>query len=541
MPVDNCGGADAIRDMMAGSVTKGGAIAVQPLVPGFVITGELTLSATGSTWGAVRTLDGRPFVLKVLSVTDVTQAHALATRQMAVVQRIQSEHVVGLHGAIALADGTLALVLDQVIGGSLAQLLGARGQLTPGETVTTLAPLLTALADLHGAGVVHGDLAPGNVLFSADGRPLISDLGVAPLLGRHTLSDGAGTGGFLAPEIVAGAVASPASDVYAMAALGWFCLAGAAPGPAATRLSLTTFRPATPGRLVEILTSCLATDPAARPSAAAAAAEVFDAATAESVALAPASDPAAEITRRIRAAAVSAPTLAPRSARKSRRRPLAISIGALVMAVALGSGAAWSLRHRSDGAEPVVVRSVAQPLQSRLTTSSPPVPSPTEPSPAPRKSTAAPAFEAPTTSQPATPHNLTEVLKAPGSPRIAAASLLQALVDARAVAYVSRHAALLDLVYAPGATMADVDRANIATALKNGATYLGLAFVAQDVAFLDGTSGTVRIRATILTPAYRTGQPDGRKVPHGQDTVGPSVFTLSLTPDGWRILSLTAP
>ena len=129
----------------------------------------------------------------------------------------------------------------------------------------------------------------------------------------------------------------------------------------------------------------------------------------------------------------------------------------------------------------------------------------------------------------------------PGSPRVATAGLLQALVDARALAYAARNSVLLDLVYAPGATKAGVDRSNLETALHNGATYLGLAFVVKDVAFLDGSSATARIRATIVTPAYKTGQPDGRKVPHVQEKVGPSVFTLSLTRDGWRILALTAP
>jgi hypothetical protein len=140
-----------------------------------------------------------------------------------------------------------------------------------------------------------------------------------------------------------------------------------------------------------------------------------------------------------------------------------------------------------------------------------------------------------------TPARSTDVMTEHGSPRIAAAGVLQALVDARALAYAARNAVLLDLVYAPGATKAGVDRSNIETALNNGATYLGLGFVVKDAAFLDGSSTTARIRATIVTPAYETGQPDGRKIPHPQETVGPAVFTLSLTRDGWRILALTAP
>jgi len=278
----------------------------------------MSTTPTGSECAVVRSQDGQPFFLKVVRVPDVALALALASQQMAEYDRIGNEHLVRRHGAIATADGRIALVLDAVSGGSLAQLLGARGRLTPGETVTTVAPLLRALADLHAAGVVHGDLAPGNILFSAGGRPLISDLGVSCLLGGDAgTSDGSGSGtgagngtgsgaaGFSAPELAGGAAPSPASDVYAMAALGWFCLTGAAPAPAAVRRSLTSLRPEMPRRLAEVLTDCLSTNPAVRASASTAAVEVFEAAPAESVALVPVADPAAEITRRIRAVAAS--------------------------------------------------------------------------------------------------------------------------------------------------------------------------------------------------------------------------------------------
>ena len=504
---------------------------MQPLVPGFTVTGELSSDGTGSAWTAVRTLDDRHLVLRIIPVPDVTEAQAQATQTMAVLDRIDNEHLVRQHGAIALADGALALVLDQVTGGSLAELLDDRGHLTPGETVTTVAPLFGALADLHAAGVVHGDLAPGSVLFSADGRPLISELGVARLLGRSAgPADRAGC--FVAPEVFGGATPSSASDVYSMAALGWFCLLGAPPGPASTRPSLGTLSPRTlspgaPARLVDVLASCLSVDPTARPSARAAAVEVFDAAPAESVVLTSAADPATEITRRIRATAASAPVLAPASTSKRLRRPLVIGavallVVALILAVAIGAGATWSLGRAPETVQPVAV----QPAAVRSTSTGP--------------TAAATATASPVASTTA-PHIVTDVVTSRDSPRIAAAGLLQALVDARALAYAALNPVLLDLVYAPGATKAGADRTNLATALDNGATYLGLAFVVKGAAFLDGTSTTARIRATIVTPEYETGQPDGRKVQHPQETVGPSVFTLSLTRDGWRILALTAP
>ena len=450
----------------------------------------------------------------------------MTTALMAVLQQIESEHLVRLRDAIALPDRTLALVVDEVSGGTLARALVARGRLSAGETVTTIAPLFAALSELHDVGVVHGDLAPGKILFSEDGRPLIADLGVAGLLGwRRDPGDAAS--GVVAPELVGGAVPSPASDVYALAAIGWLCLTGALPAAGGTRRSSATASCGTPARLVEVLASCLSTDPAARPSAGAAAVEVFDAATAESVHLGLVADPAADITRRIRDAAVAVAAVARPPRRLLGRRPLVSAAVGLLVASALELSGTWFLRLRPTvvqavavqptAVHPVGVRSLA--LLSRTS-------SPTRtPHVAPAKA----------------PPLVTDVVTSPDSPRIDATGLLQALVDARALAYVARTAAFLDLVYAPRATRAVVDRSNIAAALKNGATYLGLAFVVRDAAFVDATSDTARIRATIVTPAYETGQPDGRKVSHPQETVGPSVFTVSWVPDGWRILRLTKP
>ena len=78
--------------------------------------------------------------------------------------------------------GGLGLVLDYAPGGSLAELMASRGSLGAGETVTVLTPVAQALAYLHGHGFTHGDVSPGNVLFTAHGKPLLADLGVARMV-----------------------------------------------------------------------------------------------------------------------------------------------------------------------------------------------------------------------------------------------------------------------------------------------------------------------------------------------------------------------
>jgi serine/threonine protein kinase len=337
-------------------------------VPGFTITGELSSDATGSTWVAVRTLDDKPLALRVIPVSDVAEARAKAVQLMAVLDRIENEHLVGQHGAIALADGELALVLDRVTGGSLAQLLGERGNLSPGETVTTLAPLFGALADLHAAGVEHGDLAPRSILFSADGRPVIGDVGVARLMG-HAGVQVDRDDSFMAPEVARGAPPTAASDVYSMAALGWLCLTGAPPDPASTNRCSTTVSPRIPTRLTDVLTSCLAANPTARPSAHSAAIEVFDAVQAEPVVLTSVADPATEITRRIRATATAVSVLAPPSTGNRWRRSLVIGAMALLVAMAIGAGAIWFLGRAPAPARPAAAWSLAQIRPSPVTTS----------------------------------------------------------------------------------------------------------------------------------------------------------------------------
>ena len=508
-------------------------------MPGFTITGPLSSDPTGTEWGAVRNLDGRRCVLTIIPVGDVAAALESAVQQIVAYDRVGSEHLVRRDSAIAVGDGALALVFDESVGGTLAQLLGTRGQLSPGETVTIVAPLLASLADMHAVGIVHGDLTPAHVLVTEDGRPLIGNLGVANLLGSGASVPGqTRDSGFVAPELVGEAGPSPAADVYAMAALAWFCLTGAPPGPARTRSPLSTLRSQTPPGLVEVLTACLVPKPAQRPCAGAAAVAIFDAAPAESVALAPICDPAAEITRRIRAAAVAVSEPAPPGFRKKYQAPLVLGVVSLLVAVALGAGVTWFVRRPPVALTSPAVGSATQPLPARTIEQATPVlaqPSQTPVTMPATMRTAVPRAVVPTT----TLRSPVNVVTAPTSPRVAAARLLQALVDARALAYVARNAALLDLAYAPGAPKAAVDKANIATALTNGGTYLGLSFVVKDVAFLDGTSGTARVRATILTPAYRTGQPDGRTISHAEESLGPCVFSLSLTSDRWRILALT--
>ena len=167
------------------------------------------------------------------------------------------------------------VAMDWVEGTDLATLLAENGRpgLAPSSVLAYLAQAAEALTHLHSQSppVIHGDVKPGNLILTKGGRIKLVDFGLssAPNVPRVR----AGTPGYRAPELAAGAVPSRASDVYALAATAFALLAGSAPAgvlpawegfdraqaeqlEAAIRLGMATDperRPKSPGELVERL------------------------------------------------------------------------------------------------------------------------------------------------------------------------------------------------------------------------------------------------------------------------------------------------
>ncbi len=168
---------------------------------------------------------GRAVALKVLHGPGRGEP---SRRESALQRRIDHPHLLTLLRTTRTTDGRTALVTELAAGGSLAALVRARGGLDPGEVVTVLTPLAGALADLHDRGVVHGDVSAGNVLFLADGRPVLADLGTAGLLGVDPATHA--TPGYADPAVARGAGLAPASDVHALGALAWFALTASVAG-----------------------------------------------------------------------------------------------------------------------------------------------------------------------------------------------------------------------------------------------------------------------------------------------------------------------
>ena len=180
----------------------GGDMGAVPVVPGYELGVLLARGGTSEVWAGVALDGGRRVAVKVVHA-DLESLEA-ASREAAVSARAASAHVVTVEACVPLPDGRVAVVMPHLLGGAVDALVRARGHLSPGEVVTVLAPVASALGRLHDLGVVHGDVSPGNVLLDLDGRPVLGDLGLGHVVGD--VSPGVwGTDGYVAPEVLLGA------------------------------------------------------------------------------------------------------------------------------------------------------------------------------------------------------------------------------------------------------------------------------------------------------------------------------------------------
>lgn len=124
------------------------------------------------------------------------------------------------------------IVMELVEGGSVRDVLAARGRLTPGQALALLRPALVGLADAHRSGIVHRDVTPANVLVTTDGASKLGDFGLARVAAASTATfpDGVvGSPHYMSPEAVRGDRLDPRADVYAMGCVLLECLTGRPP------------------------------------------------------------------------------------------------------------------------------------------------------------------------------------------------------------------------------------------------------------------------------------------------------------------------
>jgi serine/threonine protein kinase/TolB-like protein/tetratricopeptide (TPR) repeat protein len=224
--------------------------------------------------------------------------------------RVRHPNVVVVHGVEARGD-RVGLWMEFIRGATLEQLLERQGLFGAREAALIGQDLCRALAAVHAAGLVHRDVKAQNVMREEGGRVVLMDFGTGiPIDDDSHASPAAGTPLYLAPELLEGEEATPASDLYSLGVLLYHLVTGSYPITASSlvelrkahrrgRTRLQDARPDLPDAFVQAVDRALAPDPADRPASAGAMQDALtralgiDVVTTPSVAGVPAAEPAA--------------------------------------------------------------------------------------------------------------------------------------------------------------------------------------------------------------------------------------------------------
>jgi tRNA A-37 threonylcarbamoyl transferase component Bud32 len=323
----------------------------------------------GEIWEADDTLLGRRVAIKVLAEELAGDRVALRRfrREARATAKLDHPNVIRVYDFI---DGEAPfLVLELLEGHTLADRLRRDGALPPAEAARIAAAVADGLEVAHRAGIIHRDIKPGNIMLTAGGGVKVMDFGIAAAWEAHSTTGQQllATASYTAPERIMGGRASPAGDLYSLGVVLYEMLTGRPPFVADTAEQLLRAhlevapRPVrslvfwVPAEIAAACETALAKDPAGRPASAGALAAQLRAAIQSAQASADrfspsgiGSDRPAEPTRRLSA---DQTTIAPEQHR-TRRRPWAVMVAAVVV-VALGAaGAAAALWQTMDRPRP---------------------------------------------------------------------------------------------------------------------------------------------------------------------------------------------
>ena len=199
---------------------------------GYRLEERLGEGGMGVVFRAVREADGEVVAVKVLR-EDLGEDEVYVRRferEGRSGSGVDHPHLVSVLDN-GVDGGRRYLVTRFVEGASLEEVLG-QGVFSGGGVVRLASGIGSALDALHRIGFVHRDVKPSNIMVDTNGRSLLTDFGVARGEGDTALTAAGrvvGTVDYLAPEVIRGEPATPASDVYALGCVVYECLAGAPP------------------------------------------------------------------------------------------------------------------------------------------------------------------------------------------------------------------------------------------------------------------------------------------------------------------------
>jgi hypothetical protein len=243
----------------------------------YEILGTLGCSATSRVEKARDTVLGRTVALKTLVHAfgaSIEQKQFL--REAQIVSQLSHAAIVNLYDVGIEGENVAYLVMEYIPGKTLQQVLSESAVPFP-RACAWAADLAGALSGAHRAGIIHGDIKPGNILVTEDGRVKLGDFGIARFATQVSGSGQMlGTPAYLSPEQITGEPQSTRSDIFSLGIVLYQMVTGAAPFEgssvsavcaqilSAEPLPPSQRNPALPAEIDRIILRCLAKSPADR-------------------------------------------------------------------------------------------------------------------------------------------------------------------------------------------------------------------------------------------------------------------------------------
>ncbi|MCW2505305.1 MAG: serine/threonine protein kinase [Actinomycetia bacterium] len=153
-----------------------------------------------------------------MPTAEAERLHERYLREARAAARLRHPAVVGVYDVISEA-GRVWIVMELIAGRDLAAIIRTDGPLDPLSAAKIGRQLLDALDAAHTAGVLHRDVKPANVLITEANRAVLTDFGVASVIGDASLTRTGqlvGSPAYLAPERVTGGKIGPPTDLWSL-------------------------------------------------------------------------------------------------------------------------------------------------------------------------------------------------------------------------------------------------------------------------------------------------------------------------------------
>ncbi|MCU1545118.1 MAG: serine/threonine protein kinase [Homoserinimonas sp.] len=248
----------------------------------YQLSSRVAIGGMGEVWQATDLVIGRTVAIKILKDEYLGDPGFLERF------RAEARHAALVnHEGIANVfdygeeEGSAYLVMELVPGEALSTVLERERVLSTDRVLDIVAQTASALHAAHGAGLVHRDIKPGNLLITPDGRVKITDFGIARIADQVPLTATGqvmGTVQYLSPEQASGHPASPTTDIYSLGIVAYEALAGRRPFTGESQVAIAMAQineqapdlPVTISEPVRNLVYCsISKSPAERPASAA--------------------------------------------------------------------------------------------------------------------------------------------------------------------------------------------------------------------------------------------------------------------------------